>query len=151
MLENEKIRMTIPLHFKGAAASPGVKKGGVVSHLRNDVDVSCLPKDLPEFLEVDVSGLGMNQMLYLADLQVPEGVEILELVARSQLAGRLDPSSARRGSRSADGRSAAAAAAAAAAAGAPRRQPRPRLPLARSRRQGSRRSEGREGRKDAKK
>jgi ribosomal protein bL25 (Ctc-form) len=47
VLENEKIRMTIPLHFKGAAGSPGVKAGGVVSHLRNDVDISCLPKDLP--------------------------------------------------------------------------------------------------------
>src|SRR5262245_31046150 len=57
VLENEKIRITIPVHYKGEAAAPGVKKGGIVSHLRNDVEVSCLPKDLPEFLEVDVSGL----------------------------------------------------------------------------------------------
>jgi large subunit ribosomal protein L25 len=79
VLENEKIRIMIPLHFKGEAAAPGVKAGGIVSHLRNDVEVSCLPKDLPEFIDVDLSGVDMNQMVYLADLVVPEGVEIPEL------------------------------------------------------------------------
>ena len=79
VLEDEKIRISIPLHFKGEAAAPGVKKGGVVSHLRNEVEVSCLPKDLPEFVDVDLSGLDMNQMLYLADLRMPGGVEIPEL------------------------------------------------------------------------
>src|SRR5512139_2426917 len=79
VMENEKIRIAIPLHFKGESVAPGVKKGGVVSHLRNEVEVSCLPKDLPEFVDVDLSGLELNQMLYLADLKVPEGVEILEL------------------------------------------------------------------------
>ncbi len=79
VLEDEKIRISIPLHFKGEAAAPGVKKGGVVSHLRNEVEVICLPKDLPEFVDVDLSGLDMNQMLYLADLNMPEGVEIPEL------------------------------------------------------------------------
>jgi len=77
VLEDEKLRVTIPLHYKGEAACPGVKKGGVVSHLRNDVEVSCLPKDLPEFVEVDLSGLDMNQMLHLSDLELPEGVEVL--------------------------------------------------------------------------
>jgi large subunit ribosomal protein L25 len=79
VLEDEKIRISIPLHFKGDAASPGVKKGGIVSHLRNEVEVVCLPKDLPEFVDVDLSGLDMNQMLYLVDLRMPEGVEIPEL------------------------------------------------------------------------
>ena len=79
VLEDEKIRISIPLHFQGAAGSPGVKAGGLVSHLRNEVEVTCLPKDLPEYVDVDLSGLGMNQMLYLADLKVPEGVEIIEL------------------------------------------------------------------------
>jgi large subunit ribosomal protein L25 len=79
VLDNEKIRITIPLHYKGEAASPGVKAGGVVSHLKNDVEVSCLPKDLPEFIDVDLSTLAMNQMLYYADLKLPEGVEIPEL------------------------------------------------------------------------
>jgi large subunit ribosomal protein L25 len=80
VLENEKIRITIPLHFKNEAVAPGVKKGGVVSHLRNDVEVSCLPKDLPEFVDVDLAGVDMNEMVYLADLKMPEGVEIPELV-----------------------------------------------------------------------
>jgi large subunit ribosomal protein L25 len=79
VLENEQIRISVPLHFKGEAVAPGVKKGGVISHLRNEVEVLCLPKDLPEFVDVDLSELDMNQMLYLADLKVPEGVEIPEL------------------------------------------------------------------------
>ena len=79
VLDDEKIRITIPLHFKGEAGSPGVKKGGVVSHLRNEVEVTCLPKDLPEFVDVDLSGVDINQMVYLADLKLPEGVEIPEL------------------------------------------------------------------------
>ena len=79
VIENEKIRIAIPLHFKNEGVAPGVKKGGVVSHLRNEVEVSCLPKDLPEYVDVDLSGLDINHMLYLADLKVPEGVEILEL------------------------------------------------------------------------
>ena len=64
--DDEKIRISIPLHFKGEAAAPGVKKGGLVSHLRNEVEITCLPKDLPEFVEVDLSGVDINQMLYLA-------------------------------------------------------------------------------------
>ena len=79
VLEDEKIRMKIPLHFKGEAGSPGVKKGGVVSHLRNEVEVICLPKDLPEFFEVDLSNVVINELVYLADLKMPEGVEIPEL------------------------------------------------------------------------
>jgi large subunit ribosomal protein L25 len=79
VLEDEKIRMMIPLHFKGAGVSPGVKAGGVVSHLRNDVEISCLPKDLPEFFEVDISALNINQLLKLSDIKVPAGVELTEL------------------------------------------------------------------------
>jgi len=79
VLDDEKIRITIPLHFKNEAVSPGVKKGGVVSHLRNEVEITCLPKDLPEFIEVDLSAVDLNQMLYLADLNVPAGVEVPEL------------------------------------------------------------------------
>jgi large subunit ribosomal protein L25 len=79
VLENEAIRMSIPLHFKGDGAAPGVKAGGVVSHLRNEVEVSCLPRDLPEYLEVDVSRMEINDLLHLSDIKLPEGVEILEL------------------------------------------------------------------------
>jgi large subunit ribosomal protein L25 len=78
--ENEKIRISIPLHFKGAAVAPGVKnQGGLVSHMRNEVEVSCLPKDLPEFLEVDISGLSLNESIHLSQLKVPEGVALVDL------------------------------------------------------------------------
>ncbi len=80
VMENEKVRMTIPLHFKGAAVAPGVKtQGGVVSHLLNDVQVSCLPKDLPEFLEVDLSEMSINDMKRLSDIPLPAGVELVDL------------------------------------------------------------------------
>jgi large subunit ribosomal protein L25 len=78
--ENEKIRISIPLHFKGAAASPGVKsQGGIVYHMRNDLEVSCLPKDLPEFIEVDISGLSLNESIHLSQLKVPPGVQLVDL------------------------------------------------------------------------
>ena len=79
VLENETIRISIPLHFKGDGAAPGVKQGGVVSHLRNEVEVSCLPKDLPEYLEVDVSAMEINDLLHVSDIKLPSGVEIPEL------------------------------------------------------------------------
>jgi large subunit ribosomal protein L25 len=82
VLEDEKIRMQIPLHFKGGAESKGVKEqGGVLSHVRNDVEVTCLPKDLPEFVEVDVSGLEINQVFKLSGLKLPAGVELVDLLA----------------------------------------------------------------------
>jgi large subunit ribosomal protein L25 len=78
--ENEKIRIKIPLHFKGEAVSPGVKtQGGIVSHMRNDVEISCLPKDLPEFIEVDLSGLSLNESIHLSQLKIPEGVQLVDL------------------------------------------------------------------------
>jgi large subunit ribosomal protein L25 len=78
--ENEKIRISIPLHFTGAAAAPGVKsQGGLVSHMRTEAEVSCLPKDLPEFIEVDISGLSLNESIHLSQLKVPQGVVLVEL------------------------------------------------------------------------
>ena len=78
--ENEKIRISIPLHFSGAAISPGVKsQGGMVSHMRTEVEVSCLPKDLPEFIEIDISGLSLNESVHLSQLKVPQGVVLVEL------------------------------------------------------------------------
>jgi large subunit ribosomal protein L25 len=79
--ENEKIRISIPLHFTGASVSPGVKsQGGLVSHMRTEVEVSCLPKDLPEFIEVDISALSLNESIHLSQLKVPTGVVLVELV-----------------------------------------------------------------------
>src|SRR5882757_10465731 len=78
--ENEKIRISIPLHFTGAAVSPGVKsQGGIVSHMRNETEVTCLPKDLPEFIEVDISGLSLNESIHLSQLKIPAGVVLVEL------------------------------------------------------------------------
>ena len=67
--EREKLRMNIPLHFLGEENAPSVKQlGGVVSHLVSEVEISCLPKDLPEYIEVDVSTLGLNETLHLSNL-----------------------------------------------------------------------------------
>ena len=77
VLENEKLRIRLPIHFRNASVSPGVKtQGGIVSHLMNDVEVVCLPKDLPEFLEVDMVDMNLNDIKYLADIAVPEGVQL---------------------------------------------------------------------------
>jgi len=84
VVENEKIRIRLPIHFKGESASPGVKtQGGVVSHMRADVEVSCLPKDLPEFLALDLSSMNLNDTKFLADIPLPEGVSIPELTQRN--------------------------------------------------------------------
>jgi large subunit ribosomal protein L25 len=80
VVENEKIRLRLPIHFKGEAAAAGVKsQGGIVSHMRADVEVTCLPKDLPEFLEIDLSGMNLNDTLFLSDIPLAEGVLISEL------------------------------------------------------------------------
>lgn len=82
VLEDEKIRMIVPLHFSGGAEAVGVKsQGGVLSHVRNDVEVLCLPKDLPEFIAVDVSALEINQVIHLSELKLLAGVELVELLA----------------------------------------------------------------------
>ena len=80
VLETERIRIRLPIHFRNQATAPGVKtQGGVVSHRMSDVEVLCLPKDLPEFLELDLGKMELNDTLFLADVPVPEGVTIPEL------------------------------------------------------------------------
>jgi large subunit ribosomal protein L25 len=84
VMENEAIRIRLPIHFKGESISPGVKtEGGVVSHMQSDVEVTCLPKDLPEFLELDLSGMHLNETKFLADVPLPAGVAIPELAHRN--------------------------------------------------------------------
>lgn len=76
----EKIHMRVPLHFVGQDVAPGVKLGGgIVSHLMTEVDVTCLPHQLPEFLEVDMSNVELNQSVHLSDLKLSEGVQITKL------------------------------------------------------------------------
>ena len=77
--ESEKLRMHVPLHFVGEDTAPGVKAGGLVSHEIIEVEVECLPKDLPEYIEVDVSGMDVGDSLHLSDLKMPEGAILLEL------------------------------------------------------------------------
>tara|TARA_Y100001960_G_C14712009_1_gene847542 strand:+ start:80 stop:778 length:699 start_codon:yes stop_codon:yes gene_type:complete len=73
----EKLHMKIPLHFDGADVAPGVKTdGGILAHTMTELDITCLPKDLPEYIAVDVSELGMNESVHLSDVQLPEGVEL---------------------------------------------------------------------------
>ncbi|HEX5787031.1 MAG TPA: 50S ribosomal protein L25/general stress protein Ctc [Woeseiaceae bacterium] len=80
IVEDQEIRMHVPIHFKGEDVAPGVKiGGGSVSHLMTDVEIVCLPRYLPEYLEVDVSALEVDDMLYLSDIPLPEGVAIPEL------------------------------------------------------------------------
>jgi large subunit ribosomal protein L25 len=84
VLENEKLKIHLPIHFKGEAAAPGVKtQGGIVSHLIQDIEVSCLPKDLPEFLELDLSAMNLNDTKHLSDIPLPAGVVIPELAHRN--------------------------------------------------------------------
>ena len=84
VVENELIRLSLPIHFKGESISPGVKvQGGVVSHMRADVEVVTLPKDLPEFLELDLSGMSLNETKFLSDIPLPPGVTIPELSHRN--------------------------------------------------------------------
>ena len=77
VVATEELRMTVPLHFINEALSKGVKLGGgSVSRLMTEVEISCLPKHLPEYIEVDIEPLELNDMLHLRDLKLPEGVKI---------------------------------------------------------------------------
>lgn len=74
--DKTKIRMHVPLHFTGEEECPAVKAGGSVSHHVSDVEVDCYPKDLPEFIEVDMSAMNAGDSVYLSTLKLPEGVSI---------------------------------------------------------------------------
>ena len=74
-----KLRTSVPFHFIGEDVAVGVKKGGVVSHSITSVEVGCLPKDLPEYIGVDVSGLDIGDNIHLSEVPLPKGVEILAL------------------------------------------------------------------------
>jgi len=74
----EKIHMRVPLHFKGAEESEAVKFGGaVVSHIANEIEITCLPADLPEFLEVDLSKIVIGQSVHAKDVVLPKGVSLV--------------------------------------------------------------------------
>jgi large subunit ribosomal protein L25 len=73
-----KLHTKVPFHFVNADAAPGVKlQGGIVSHVMNELDVQCLPSQLPEFIEVDLSGLSVGQSIHVSQVKLPAGVEAL--------------------------------------------------------------------------
>ena len=76
--ETRKIHMKVPLHFVNEAESPAVKtQGAVVSHVMTEIDIACLPKDLPEFIEVDLSGLDTSHSLHVSGVKLPPGVSVV--------------------------------------------------------------------------
>jgi large subunit ribosomal protein L25 len=78
--ENEKINVKVPFHFVNEDTAPGVKiEGGLVSHIMTEIDISCLPKDLPQYIEVDLGELAMGESIHLSEITVPEGVELTSL------------------------------------------------------------------------
>lgn len=75
------LTMSLPIHFSGAEDCVGVKNaGGIISHMMTEVEISCLPKDLPESLQLDVSALDLNDSLHLSDIKLPDGVQITSLI-----------------------------------------------------------------------
>jgi len=93
---SQKIHVKVPLHFVNADVSPAVKlSSGIISHVMTELDISCLPKDLPEFVSVDLSKLEVGHSIHLADLQLPNGVtavsqENLTVATASVPAGKVE-------------------------------------------------------------
>ncbi len=73
---DEKLRMVVPIHFENETTCVGVKKGGLVSHNVTEVEVTCLPKDLPEYIVVDIARMDIGDILHVSELTLPEGVEV---------------------------------------------------------------------------
>jgi large subunit ribosomal protein L25 len=77
--ESDMITMHVPLHFIGDETCPGVENGGIVNHLLSDIEIRCQAGKLPEFIEVDVSALELDQDISLSQIKVPAGVEVVQL------------------------------------------------------------------------
>lgn len=83
----EKIHVKVPFHFINAEVAPGVKLGGgIVAHINTEADVSCLAKDLPEFIEVDLANLEMGHSIHLSEIKLPKGVDFVQLAHGNDLA-----------------------------------------------------------------
>jgi large subunit ribosomal protein L25 len=73
----EEVHIMVPLHFINEEAAPGVKlSGGLVNHVITEVDIQCLPKDLPEFIEVDISALDVGEVIHLSEIKLPKGIKL---------------------------------------------------------------------------
>lgn len=87
VVAGQKLTAHVPLHFLNEATSVGVKQqGGEISHTISEVEVSCLPKDLPEFIEVDMAAVEVGQTVHMSDLKLPKGVELVALAHGNDLA-----------------------------------------------------------------
>jgi large subunit ribosomal protein L25 len=73
---DEKLRLTVPIHFENEETCAGVKKSGVVAHNLTEIEVSCLPGNLPEFVAVDMTGVDLGDSILVSDLKLPAGVEL---------------------------------------------------------------------------
>ncbi len=80
---SEKLTMRVPLHFVNEEICPGKRAGGVVSALMSDIEISCLPKDLPEYIDVDLGALELNDSVHLSQVALPEGVELASAIEDS--------------------------------------------------------------------
>lgn len=76
----EKLRLTVPLHFENETTAVGVKKGGVVTHNLTEVEITCLPKDLPTYIAVDMAKMDIGDIVHVAELALPDGVELTHAV-----------------------------------------------------------------------
>ncbi|MCW5619519.1 MAG: 50S ribosomal protein L25/general stress protein Ctc [Burkholderiales bacterium] len=84
--KDRKIHMKVPLHFVNAEIAPGVKMGGgTVSHVLTELDINCLPADLPEYIEIDLANLQVGHSVHLSELKLPSGVESVQLRAGEDL------------------------------------------------------------------
>ena len=76
--ENKKLHTKIPLHFNGEENSPAVKlSGGLMSHVMTEIEITCLPNDLPEYIEVDLSSMEIGNSVHISEITLPEGVELV--------------------------------------------------------------------------
>jgi large subunit ribosomal protein L25 len=74
---DEEIRMTVPLHFDGEDGCPGAKLGGTVLHVMSDLEIECLPSDLPEYIAIDVSKMEIGDVVHLSEVVLPKGVTLV--------------------------------------------------------------------------
>ena len=79
IVKGQKITLNVPVHYEGEENAPGTKAAGILSTLVTDIEISCLPSQLPENITVDVSGLDIGDVIRLSDVKLPEGVAIVEL------------------------------------------------------------------------
>lgn len=87
VMANVKLTTTIALTFINEDIAVGVKaSGGEIAHMVSEVEISCLPKDLPATIEVDLANVGLNDMIHLSDLKVPAGVELVALTHDNNMA-----------------------------------------------------------------